>query len=268
MPASEVEQALDWMQASPENIDELHELQQLDRWLKRVNWSVNRSARARLAAKATSPNSNVVPFPTTASRPGTTDEAQKAHDGTVKANDEAQKAPDEKPRADDPCRKRSEPRWLLTAIAATLVMALFVTLSLTGHAPGSAIKTGLIQGRSIKLSDGMRVDLDARSELKLDCHDNRRVIYLRSGRATFQVPKGLSTPCVVKTDAFDLRAEAGTLFTVQVDNLRVHALVHTGLVTATPPGQPSSADGVTLRPGEFAQMDSDGQLSITGPASK
>src|SRR5690349_1902187 len=173
----------------------------------------------------------------------------------------------EAPRADPlPGRKRVATGWSMAAIAATLLIALPVTLTMIeGHAP---ISTSLLDQKVVKLDDGAVVHLGHRSGLQSEFQGDRQVVYLRSGQAMFEVPNDLRTPFIVRTDLVEVAAEPGSHFTVKVDDSSLVAMGE-GHATVAPRGQPNSAEAVKLRPGMVARAFlRDGQVVITSMESK
>lgn len=100
------------------------------------------------------------------------------------------------------------------AIAAALVLmcigALFAVLQLYG---GHSYATGIGELRTITLTDGSRVELNACSRISVRFSDARRYIELLEGQARFSVVKDAARPFIVRSGSTDVKA-VGTQFDV------------------------------------------------------
>lgn len=241
MSTCEVWAFVEWMCRSPENVVAFERMCWLDKMLELT---------LRPASRATRGKSNVVQLRPTTHRPSASDDVPKAN---------------EPPRG----RKRFATGWNVAAIAATLVIALLVTLTITeGNAPISAIKTASMSSRVTTLADGAVVHYDQRSGFSSEVRGNQHIIYLRSGQAMFEVPLDQRTPFIVVTDLIEVAAEPGSRFTVEVNYGGLVAL-DTGRATVAPRGKTNSTVAVTLRPGMVARASiKAGQVVITSMESK
>jgi transmembrane sensor len=124
------------------------------------------------------------------------------------------------PRAALPAKPRLDPRtWSLRhrrgalAAAACALLAL-VTLRFWGGGDlGDAYSTGIGEQRTIALSDGSTVELNARSSLRVHLTDRQRDVTLLEGQALFRVAKDAQRPFVVRAGDAQVRA-VGTEFDV------------------------------------------------------
>jgi transmembrane sensor len=114
-------------------------------------------------------------------------------------------------------------RWAVAASLALLLMASAVAAWLWQHRyPTYTTEIGEV--RSITLADGSTVDLNARSEIRIEFSKDKRAVELIEGQALFEVAKDASRPFVVKSGSalvlavgtqFDVnRAKSGTTVTV------------------------------------------------------
>ncbi len=120
-------------------------------------------------------------------------------------------------RAAKPARRWSL-GWL--AGAGSLAAAAVVAVVLYSGAPsGDAIEraaTSTGQRQSLVLSDGTRVELDARTSLQAEIGRSERRVRLAEGQAYFQVSKDPSRPFIVETPAGAVRV-TGTTFDVHTE---------------------------------------------------
>lgn len=100
-------------------------------------------------------------------------------------------------------------RWYF-AFAASLVFALLGTW---GYLQRGLYSTDIGEQRSITLVDGSRVELNARSQLRVHFTDHTREIELLEGQALFQVAKDTARPFIVRSANTQVRA-VGTQFDV------------------------------------------------------
>lgn len=164
---------------------------------------------------------------------------------------------------------RSSRPW---AIAATLAIVcigmVFAVLRLYG---GQSYATGVGELRTLTLADGSRVELNARSSIKVRFSDSRRDIELLEGQALFSVAKDAGRPFIVRSGDTDVKA-VGTQFDVNRKPGGTVVTVFEGSVAVSQPAtrQPSNVQAaveiprVLLSPGD--------QVTVTGhtimPAKK
>lgn len=99
------------------------------------------------------------------------------------------------------------------AAASALLVAGLGTLAYWNHWRGTSYETEVGEQRTLRLSDGSRVELNSRSRIVVRLSDTERVIELLSGQALFQVAKDPHRPFLVHSDAIRVRA-LGTQFDV------------------------------------------------------
>ena len=107
-------------------------------------------------------------------------------------------------------RPRRTRRWVATAIAACLVVALAPSLLLRWQAD---YRTGFGETRDITLSDGSVVQLDSQSAIAVDFAGTHRDVKLLSGQAFFKVMPDKSKPFHVWTTTLKVTV-TGTAFNV------------------------------------------------------
>ena len=101
-----------------------------------------------------------------------------------------------------------------TGIAALL--SLVITCGpwwIAVHWRNGEYTTQIAEQRSVVLSDGSRVDLDALSNMRVKFTSNERTVELLSGQALFRVTKDTKRPFIVHADSARVRA-VGTEFDV------------------------------------------------------
>jgi transmembrane sensor len=110
--------------------------------------------------------------------------------------------------------ERTAPSSKPWAIAAVLTIVcvgmLFAVLQFYG---GQSYSTSVGELRTVTLSDGSKVALNARSRIKVKFSDSRRDVELLEGQALFSVAKDAARPFVVRSGNTDVKA-VGTQFDV------------------------------------------------------
>jgi len=111
-----------------------------------------------------------------------------------------------------PALRRRRP---LTAFAAAAVVLLTVTavLLLRGGNFSGIYSTGIGEQRTVQLSDGSTVELNARSTIQVHLTEHQRDLTLIEGQALFRVAKDKQRPFVVRAGDAQVRA-VGTEFDV------------------------------------------------------
>lgn len=128
--------------------------------------------------------------------------------------------------------------WSVAAACAVLTLASLFTWWSFFQTPSYA--TGVAEQRSIVLSDGSSVTLNARSKIRIYFDERERVIQLVAGQALFNVTKDAHRPFIVHSD--DTRVQAiGTQFDVYRKKNKVTVTVLEGRVAVLPP-EPTFAE--------------------------
>lgn len=139
--------------------------------------------------------------------------------------------------------------------AAAVVTLAAIGLWFSGpfrNDPGEAhYETDIGELRSLTLSDGSHIQLNAVSNLSAKVNETERELRLKDGEALFRVAKDAAHPFRVHTPQATIEAK-GTQFNVNVTNGRTVVSLIEGLVLITRPGGSSHRGGgsILLNPGE------------------
>ncbi|HEX2855798.1 MAG TPA: FecR domain-containing protein [Opitutaceae bacterium] len=107
-------------------------------------------------------------------------------------------------------------RWfagIAVAAAALVVLSFWITRPVQQF---QAISTAVAQRQSVTLSDGTRVELNARTSLRVEFTRAERRVRLADGEAFFTVSKDASRPFIVETPTGSVRV-TGTVFNVRTE---------------------------------------------------
>jgi transmembrane sensor len=99
------------------------------------------------------------------------------------------------------------------AASSALLLVGLGALALWNHSRALDYETGIGEQRTLRLSDGSRVELNSRSRILVRFSDKQRAIELVSGQALFEVAKDPQRAFLVSSDAVRVRA-LGTRFDV------------------------------------------------------
>jgi transmembrane sensor len=168
---------------------------------------------------------------------------------------------------DQPARSRF-PRMRL-AIAAGLVAAIVGALGIWRWQIEESYATRIGEQRSFMLSDGSRIDLNARSKVRVRMGSARREIELVRGQAFFQVAKNPNRPFIVRAadatiravgTSFDVnRARSGTTVTVLEGRVAVQSPAPRNAERADAPEatrEPQPPEELFLSAGQQVQLSS------------
>jgi transmembrane sensor len=109
-------------------------------------------------------------------------------------------------------RRRYLPWLTATALAAAAAVAIVVWLNRPGT-QSENLATSVAQRQSLTLADGTRVELNARTSLRIDITRGERRVQLAGGEAFFVVSKNKARPFIVDTPAGSVGV-TGTTFGV------------------------------------------------------
>jgi transmembrane sensor len=147
-------------------------------------------------------------------------------------------------------RTRRMRRYLVAASCALVVVVAGVVWWQMERFPSYATDIG--ERRSITLTDGSTVDLNARSKLRIEFTKNERRVELVDGQALFQVAKDKNRPFVVSSGSATVRAvgtqfdvyrkENGTTVTVLEGRVAVYSAVHVEAAAASLSSAPPAID--------------------------
>jgi ferric-dicitrate binding protein FerR (iron transport regulator) len=143
------------------------------------------------------------------------------------------------PSVPDAVRTKLPPAWAFAAMIAVLAVALGFGFVVLKNSPNRTVTTVASQWQNMTLDDGSTVHMDARTKLKIEFSDERRLVHLFEGRAVFEVAKDKNRPFTVRTHIVDVTA-VGTRFEVAI-NPGVTTTVSEGVVRVTPHGKLSDA---------------------------
>jgi transmembrane sensor len=147
------------------------------------------------------------------------------------------------------------------ALAASLIIGIVVLASdlIWQRQRYPSYATDIGEHRSLALSDGSTVDLNARSKLRIEFSKDERLVELLEGQALFQVAKDKSRPFIVKSgDAtvravgtqFDVdRKATGTTITVLEGRVVVYSLARSEGSAAAAPAAPQGTGAALRTPG-------------------
>jgi transmembrane sensor len=105
-------------------------------------------------------------------------------------------------------------RQLAVAAAGLVAVPAGAAWWMMRRPAGERLSTGVGEQRTVTLSDGTRVTMDAMSEVRVDYSRDLRLLELTSGRAFFAVAKDINRPLRVRAGSRAVTA-LGTAFSVE-----------------------------------------------------
>jgi transmembrane sensor len=129
--------------------------------------------------------------------------------------------------------RRPSRRSLTFAVAATLLILAGATI-LYSFLQRGIYSTGAGEERIVTLEDASRLELNARTRLRVRYSPGLREVELLEGQALFQVAKDNARPFVVRTDSAQVRA-VGTEFDVYRRGAETRVTVLEGTVAVQSP---------------------------------
>lgn len=115
-----------------------------------------------------------------------------------------------------PVRRGRGLTWMAgAALAAAALVALAIWIARPAR-QSEGFATAAAQRQEIKLADGTRVELNARTSLQVEIGPAERHVRLAAGEAFFTVTKDPSRPFIVETPAGSVRV-TGTVFNVRTE---------------------------------------------------
>lgn len=161
---------------------------------------------------------------------------------------------------EQPARGGKAPAWKWLAIAGggTAALAASVAAVLLIGSPNERYETQIGEVRSVALSDGSSVAIDARSRIDIAFDAKSRDVHMQSGKALFRVAHNAQRPFSVIVDNIVI-TDIGTTFQVADDDPsgNVEVLVTQGAVRVDSP-----AGRVDLAAGQRARFS---KLAANGP---
>lgn len=129
-------------------------------------------------------------------------------------------------------------------------------------------KTGIGERRTVALSDGSGLSLDAATKVDVDISGDRRRFVLERGRAKFDVARDPLRPFTVEAGGKVIVA-LGTSFSVELIESQVHVVLYEGRVQVLQAGKPARRPvpgETTLAPGQqFIASQSSVQVAAIDP---
>jgi transmembrane sensor len=159
--------------------------------------------------------------------------------------------------------RRPHRRWnVAAAIAASLVLLTGLWSMDRVFLRTQAFETGVLGGRTVQLSDGSRLRLDADTKLIVRLTPGRRRIKLLRGQAKFEVAHDASRPFTVAAGD-RLVLATGTVFDVEVLGQETLVTLLAGRVTVSPVRHTSGPGVVALAPGDRLTARLNGSAELT-----
>ncbi len=132
-----------------------------------------------------------------------------------------------------PRRRHWRGLWLATTLGAAAAVAVGIWITRPANAL-QTVATSVAERRTLKLSDGTQVELNARTNLLVDLGRTERHVRMGDGEAFFTVAKDKSRPFIIETPAGSVRV-TGTVFDVRTDTpTTLGVTVVEGSVQVTP----------------------------------
>ena len=157
--------------------------------------------------------------------------------------------PEEEPR---PARRRWSLPWFAGASLAAAAAGAFVIWLARPGTQFETIETPAAHRQSLTLADGSRVELNARTSLRIEASRTERRVQLATGEAYFVVSKDRQRPFIVETPAGSVRV-TGTIFNVRSETtsqLEVTVVEDSVQVSPSNTGSTLSSDPVKLGAGD------------------
>jgi transmembrane sensor len=143
-------------------------------------------------------------------------------------------------------KRKRRARAVLAAMAFVTGVAGILDWHLGQPAFDQAYRTGTAQLGHVPLPDGSRIELNARTDLRVTLYRDRRVVELKHGEAHFDVASDASRPFRVETREGTVEV-VGTAFVVSDRGMAVAVDVDHGRVRLVTPDR---SRGVELKGGE------------------
>lgn len=149
--------------------------------------------------------------------------------------------------------------WIrAVGLAASLLLVIGAAFSIWAYSLRNTYSTAVAEQRSVVLSDGSTVELNARSRMRVRFTEHERHVDLLDGQALFTVAKNASRPFVVESRGTLVRA-VGTQFDVYSNNSGTTVTVLEGSVAVTPETAPSPASPSLINAGQQMLIGAEGR---------
>jgi len=226
-----------WMRRSPENIAELLRIARLD----------GKIGQQKLILRAAGlDESNVIELGLVAGGGSQYDLQHQSDESADVATDQGHH---------EQMNKRMSSPWKIAATVAALTVAFLFGFIQKNQWLDDTVTTQASQWQHMTLEDGSVVHVGARTKLRVDFSDERRIVHLYRGEAVFEVAKDSARPFTVSTHLIDATA-VGTRFGVAIDS-GVTTTVSEGVVRVTARGK-SDGHHVLLEAGQELQVSDSG----------
>ena len=144
---------------------------------------------------------------------------------------------------------RRRPRAAALAAAAAVLLTVAAVLVFRSGNFGGTYSTGIGEQRTVQLSDGSTVELNARSIIQVHFTEQQRDLTLIEGQALFRVAKDKQRPFVVRAGDAQVRA-VGTEFDIYKKQSATVVTVVEGRVETYDDSDRSGSAAVVLSAGE------------------
>ena len=149
--------------------------------------------------------------------------------------------------------------WIrAVGLAASLLLVIGVAVGAWVYSLRDTYSTAVAEQRSVVLSDGSTVELNARSRMRIRYTEHERRVDLLDGQALFTVAKNASRPFVVESRGTLVRA-VGTQFDVYNKNSGTTVTVLEGTVVVTPESAPSQSVPSLINAGQQIVIGAEGR---------
>jgi transmembrane sensor len=149
----------------------------------------------------------------------------------------------------EPRMLRHRPRRAVLAAAALAILASVTAIVWSVIDVGGSYSTGIGEQRTLQLSDGSTIELNARSKVRINFSERQREVSLLEGQALFRVAKDSRRPFVVRAGDAEVRA-VGTEFDVYRKQSATVVTVVEGRVETYDGSSSSGATAIVLSAGE------------------
>ncbi len=165
----------------------------------------------------------------------------------------------------DPTGRRGRLLPVIAAIAATILIALSIGIFYQNDrlpGPGATTyQTATAEHRTVRLEDGSKIDLGARSIVNVNYTRDVRHLTLVRGEAIFSVAKNKHRPFIVHVGKGTVTA-VGTKFNIHSGDRDVTVTVLEGIVEVNPDlNKPATAPLPKVSAGRAVSYDSNGDIS-------
>ncbi len=170
-------------------------------------------------------------------------------------------------RSNSPVSSRHPRRYVLTAAASIAIMLVFAGFAWF-QLRSPVYQTSFGEIKSVTLSDGTRVTLNADTRLRVLYRKNERSVRLERGEAVFDDVENPQRPFVVQAGGYQVRA-LGTVFDVYRAPKHLDVTLIKGRVDVSrnaPAGGKAVSVPTMLSPGERLVIRADGHTALDHPS--